>query len=76
MKDHLPWESYYIWECPVCGTLNCWNDNDAQKVQKRTGRKVVICYGSYFDNVCGHCHSNIVEPDSPILASCYTHSED
>jgi len=38
--------------------------------------EVVVCSGSCFDNICGSCHSNIVQPNSPILAPCYTHSED
>jgi len=27
-----------------------------------------------YQNVCGGCHADITEPDSPINAPCYTHS--
>jgi hypothetical protein len=82
-KDHLPWDypakhlvGGFLWICPECGTVNAWNYEDAQRASKKLKVKVSISHGSAFDNNCGHCGVDIVHPDSPILAACYTHSED
>ena len=78
-KDHLPWSTKnyklsYLWVCPECGEINAWDSDVADRVQAmiKTAR-VFISYGSCFDNICGHCRSNIVHPESPILSECYTH---
>lgn len=80
-KDHLPWDSGNLpctgpnlWVCPECQGVNAWNYEDAVRAQKRMDVQVEVCTGSAFDNICGHCHADIVKPDSPILAECYTHS--
>jgi hypothetical protein len=83
MKDHLPWSTKnyrlsYLWVCPECGTINAWNYEEAERATKKLQAKglkveVVVCHGSSFDNICGHCHADIVKPDSPILAEAYTH---
>ena len=77
-KDHLPWEKNKLfWVCPECGEVNAYSYDDAERASKKLkGVKVFICHGSCFDNICGNCSSNIVKPDSPILASCYTHEGD
>lgn len=76
-KDHLPWESNrLLWVCPECNTINAWNWDDAERASKKLGAVVSVCHGSCFDNVCGNCKCDIVHPDSPILAPCYTHEED
>jgi len=80
-KDHLPWSTKnyllcYLWICPECGTVNAWSWDDAERATAKLKVEVTCCSGSAFDNICGHCHSNIVEPNSPILAPCYTHEED
>ena len=89
--EHLPWypegdlrlknkrslmRMPSLWVCPECGTVNAWNWEDAERASKRLGVKVEVCSGSCFDNICGHCGADIVNQDSPILAPCYTHSED
>lgn len=80
-KSHLPWETGKLiiggnlWVCPECGAINAWNPEDAERASKKLKRPVVSCTGSCFDNICGGCHADIVKPDSPILAPCYTHSE-
>jgi hypothetical protein len=75
-KDHLPWEGHRLaWVCPVCGRINVWDWNDAERLAKGLGvlvEELVTCSGSCFDNICGGCGSNIVQPDSPILSECYT----
>jgi len=77
MKDHLPWEpKRLLWLCPVCDHVNAFSYEDADRATARLHTPVAICTGSCFDNICGHCKSNIVEPDSPILSPCYTHSEE
>ena len=74
---HLPWrKKSLLWLCPQCETINAWNWEDAERASKRLGVKVEVCSGSCFDNICGHCGADIVNQDSPILAPCYTHSED
>ena len=82
-KDHLPWDlptthlvGGFLWICPECRAINAWNYEDSVRAQLRLNETVTVCHGSCFDNVCGECGANIVRPDSPILASCYTHSED
>lgn len=75
-KMHLPWDSKLFWICPVCGSVNAFNNEDASRFEQKTGQVCFISTGSCFDNQCGNCHANIVEPDSPILAPCYTHKED
>jgi hypothetical protein len=83
-KDHMPWDypvgkklrGGYLWICPECGAVNACNYEDAERAQLKLKVKVYVSTGSCFDNICGHCHANIVQPDSPILAPCYTHSED
>ena len=74
-RDHLPWERKkdMFWVCPECGTVNAYNWDDAERASKKLKQKVTSCTGSCFDNICGHCHRNIVNPDSPILAEVYTH---
>ena len=77
-KDHLPWESKLVWVCPECGALNVWDWNDAERLALKLKVPVdtlVTCSGSCFDNICGGCGADIVQPDSPILAECYTHNE-
>lgn len=80
MKDHLPWEpgKRLFWVCPVCEEVNAWAWEDAERFTKRTGKPCHVSTGSCFDDICGNrnCRAQIVEPDSPILAPCYTHSED
>lgn len=78
-KDHLPWKPKRIlWVCPECGHANAWNYQDAQRAMARLKTGVFISTGSCFDNRCGNpeCQANIVNPESPINAPCYTHSED
>jgi len=85
-KDHMPWDygkrlrGGHLWICPECGIVNAWNWDDAvrasEKLKVDVQLKVAVCHGSCFDNICGGCQARIVHPDSPILASCYTHSED
>ena len=62
-----------VWECPGCGGLNAWNQQDADTHSKRSGKEVRISTGSCFDNICGHCHTDFVRRDSPIRAEVYTH---
>jgi hypothetical protein len=82
-KDHLPWETGNLpctgpnlWICPECGKINAWNAEDAERASKKLNMPVDVSHGSCFDNICGGCGADIVRPDSPILAPCYTHSED
>jgi hypothetical protein len=82
VKDHLPWETGNLpctgpnlWVCPECGGINAWNYEDAERAAAKLKINVVVCTGSAFDNLCGHCYADIVKPDSPILAECYTHAE-
>jgi hypothetical protein len=78
-KDHLPWDKgRMLWVCPECGAVNAWNYEDAERASSKLKVPVAVSTGSCFDNRCGGCHANIVHPDSPILAECYTHipSED
>ena len=76
-KDHLPWEKgRSLWVCPECGTINAWSHDDAERASKKLKCRVVVSHGSAFDNVCGRCAADIVEPDSPIRAPCYTHEDD
>jgi hypothetical protein len=73
-KDHLPWEkNRSMWVCPQCGAINAWDHNDAERASIKLKTEVHVSSGSCFDNLCGHCHADIVQPDSPILAECYTH---
>lgn len=72
-KDHLPFGSHMLWQCPVCGTVNAYNHEDAERASGRLKREVAVCHGSCFDNICGHCGADIVDPESPINAECYTH---
>jgi hypothetical protein len=77
-KDHLPWSTpnyrlSFLWICPECGEVNAWNYEDAERAAKRLKVEVKVSHGSCFDNFCGHCGADIVKPDSPILAECYTH---
>lgn len=80
MKDHLPWDkgNRLFWVCPECGIINAWNWDDAVRVARTlkldVQLKVAVSHGSCFDNVCGGCQVDIVNPDSPIQATCYTHS--
>jgi phage terminase large subunit GpA-like protein len=77
MKEHLPWETKrWFWVCPECGQVNAFNWDDAERAIRLLKKEVKVCHGSCFDNICGGCGANIVQPDSPILAPCYTHSED
>lgn len=62
-----------LWECPVCGSINAWDWNEAERASRLLKTKVKVSHGSCFDNICGHCGSDIVRADSPIRASCYTH---
>lgn len=73
MKDHLPWLGGRLWLCPVCGAVNAWNIEDAERASRLLGVSVEVSHGSCFDNICGRCGSDIVEPGSPILAAVYTH---
>jgi hypothetical protein len=86
MRDHLPWSTKnwklsYLWVCPECGTINAWDWGEAERALKKLRAKglkvdkIAVSTGSFSDNTCGHCHSDIVQPDSPILAECYTHIE-
>ena len=78
-KDHLPWESGKLlvggnlWVCPECGTINAWSYEDAERAAAKLKQPVEVCYGSCYDNFCGSCKADIVKPDSPILAQCYSH---
>ena len=73
-KEHMPWEKNRIlWYCPQCESVNAWNSNDAERATKKLRVPVESSTGSCFDNLCGHCGADIVKPDSPILAECYTH---
>jgi hypothetical protein len=78
-KDHLPWSTKnyklnYLWVCPECGEINAWNADEARRAaEKIKCTKIYLSHGSCFDNICGHCGRDIVHPDSPILAECYTH---
>jgi len=79
-KEHLPWDlparhlvGGFLWVCPECQGINAWNYEDAVRAQRKMNEQVEVCSGSAFDNICGHCHADIVKPDSPILAECYTH---
>ena len=74
MAEHLPWNKSDFWVCPECGAINAYNHDDAERASKKLKKTVVVCHGSCFDNICGDCGSDIVEPDSPILATCYTHN--
>ncbi len=76
-KDHLPWFERLFWQCPKCLSINAWNWEDAERFIKRTGEGCHVSTGSCFDNICGNpkCRADIVKPDSPILAPCYTHLE-
>lgn len=72
MKDHFD-PKRRLWQCPVCDSINAWNWQDAERAERMLNREVAISHGSCFDNVCGHCHANFAEVDSPIMAECYTH---
>lgn len=86
-KEHMPWydderdaKRRYpsLWICPVCGTVNAWNWDDAERASRLLKVAVYVSTGSCFDNICGMpaCRADITKPDSPINAPCYTHSED
>lgn len=78
-KEHLPFDlKHDLWLCPECQTVNAWNYDDAERAAKKLKQEVVVSHGSCFDNICGNpnCRANIVDPESPILAPCYTHSGD
>ena len=88
-KDHLPWSTKnymlnYLWICPECCGVNAWSYDDAERAMRKFKHiksssrtaltvEVKVSHGSCFDNCCGHCGRDIVKPDSPILAECYTH---
>lgn len=74
-KDHFPWScsGSFLWVCPVCGSVNAWCEGDAGRASQRLGISVEVSHGSCFDNVCGGCGRDIIEPGSPILAEVYTH---
>ncbi len=82
-KEHMPWgypivkklRGGYLWICPRCGTVNAWNATDAARASKKLKADVVVCSGSAFDHICGECRVDIVQPESPINAECYTHEE-
>jgi hypothetical protein len=78
LKSHLPWEgkNRLFWICPECGQVNAYNYEDAERASRLLKDEVKVSFGSCFDNICGGCRCDIVNPDSPILAPCYTHSED
>lgn len=76
MKDHLPWEpKRLLWVCPECGGINAWNWMDADRAARLLKKEVACCCGSCYDNICGHCKVDIVEPNSPLTAEVFTHME-
>jgi hypothetical protein len=76
MKEHLPWKpKCLLWVCPECGQKNAFNGEDAERAEAKLKEPIKVSYSSCFDNICGGCGSDIVKSDSPILAPCYTHSE-
>jgi len=76
-KEHLPFEPHKLfWICPECGSVNAFSHEDAERFTKKTGEPCSVSHGSCFEDICGNCGRSIVAADSPILAPCYTHSED
>lgn len=65
-----------IWACPVCGGINAWDWQAVERAAAMLGVEVATATGSCFDNICGHCHADIVRADSPIMANCYTHCDE
>jgi hypothetical protein len=65
-----------FWKCNKCNSINAYNWTDAERASSLLKAEVFVSTGSCFDNVCGCCHTDWVEIDSPINADCYTHNND
>lgn len=48
---------------------------DADRAARLLKKEVACCCGSCYDNICGHCKVDIVEPNSPLTAEVFTHME-
>jgi hypothetical protein len=74
--------------CPCCHQMSAYSWDEANAYDEfpdgntppfwkpERGKIAHISTCSGYEWQCGHCHSNIVEADSPINHPCYTHADD
>jgi hypothetical protein len=79
-------EDATVLQCAACGKLSAfaWSLCDAYPDGEAIFRGMPLpadkiahigCSSAY-EWECGHCQATNVDPDSPTLASCYTHWDD
>lgn len=55
--------------CSACGKMSAYYWGYVDRLHNIAHIPTTSC----FEWECGHCHSHIVEENSPINAECYTH---